>query len=48
MMSPDILLEHGIKQIHVVRLGLDGVGEEAEGLVGQESINGDLGPGTGC
>ena len=31
--SPDILLEHGVHQVHVVRLGLDGVREETEGFV---------------
>ena len=31
--SPDILLEHGVHQVHVVRLSLDGVGEETEGFV---------------
>ena len=31
--SPDILLEHGVHQVHVVRLGFDGVREETEGFV---------------
>ena len=31
--SPDILLEHGVHQVHVVRLGLDCVREETEGFV---------------
>ena len=37
-----ILLEHGIEQVHVVWLGLDCVGEEAVGLVGDQGINWNL------
>ena len=35
---PDILLEHGIQQIHVVRLSLDCVGEETIGFVGDQKV----------
>ena len=31
--EPDVLLQTGVQQVHVVRLGFDRVGEEAEGFV---------------
>ena len=37
-----VLLQHGVQQVHVVGLRLDGVGEETEGLVGDERVNGNL------
>ena len=37
-----VLLQHGVQQVHVVGLGLDRVGEETEGLVGDERVNGNL------
>ena len=40
--QPDVLLQAGVQQIHVVGLRLDGVGEEAEGLVRLQAVHGDL------
>ena len=40
--EPDVLLEACVEQVHVVRLRLDGVGEEAEGLVALQGVDGNL------
>ena len=40
--EPDVLLQAGVQQVHVVRLRLDRVGEEAEGLVAHQAVHGHL------
>ena len=38
----DVLLQQRVQQVHILLLGLDGVGEEAEGLVPLQAVDGHL------